>query len=505
MFDNPLRISGLASGMDIDQMVDKLMKAERIPLDQMKQQDQVLKWQRDDYRDINKLLKDFDQSIFDGIFRQSTFLQKTVTSTNENAVSATAAGLKNNTTTRIRVEQLAQAATGVSGDLGEIDPNAALAEQFGNADFGKKFTLNVFQPDGTTKSKEIVFDPEKDSLNDVLKKINDSGLGVTAFYDQHSHHISIATNHTGDNENGAEISVEQTDGQLFTEVFKFGSTDLATNGRNAKFTLNGLQTERTSNTFTINNITYTLKQETPAGTAVTISTATDVDAIYDKIQDFVDKYNDMIDKINSKLDEKRYRDYPPLTDEQRKEMSDNEIKLWEEKAKSGMLAGDDILPGGLNQMRLDLYSSVKGANPNVDQLTKIGIVTSSDYKEHGKLVIQDPTKLRQAIADNPDAVYQLFDKDGKSFEEKGLAQRLRNTVSDTMKRIEQKAGNNFSTNETFAIGRRIKSKENDIDNLQKRLDEIQERYYRQFTAMEQAIEKANQQSAYLMNAFGPKN
>jgi flagellar hook-associated protein 2 len=504
MFDNPLRISGLASGMDIDQMVDKLMKAERIPLDQMKQQEQVLKWQRDDYRDMNKLLDDLDTSIFDGIFRQSTFLQKTVTSTNENAVSATAAGLKNNTTTRISVEQLAQASTGLSGDLGEIDPDAALDTQFSSG-LGTQFTLHVFQSDGTIQSKDFTIDTSQDSLNDVLKKINDSGLGVTAFYDQYSHQISISTNHTGNNESGAEISVEETEGNLFTGALQFSSTDLADTGQNAKFTLNGLSTERTSNTFTINNITYTLKQETPAGSQVTISTATDVDAIYDQIQDFVDQYNDMIDKINSKLDEKRYRDYPPLTDEQRKEMSDNEIKLWEEKAKSGMLAGDDILSGGLNQMRMDLYSSVKGADPDIDQLTKIGIVTSSNYKDHGKLVIQDPMKLKQAIADNPNGVYQLFDKDGDTFEEKGLAQRLRDTISDTMDSIERKAGNSYSTNETFVIGRQIKSKEQDIDDLEQRLNDIQERYYRQFTAMEQAIEKANQQSAYLMNAFGPKN
>lgn len=506
MLNNAMRISGLASGMDIDQMVDKLMKAERMPLEQMKQRQQILEWRRDDYREMNNLLQQLDQTIFDGIFRQKTFLQKTVTSTNETAVSARASGLLNNTTTQIKVSQLAKAATGVSGELA-IDPLAPLADQFGDANIGTEFTLKAFQPDGSMKEKTIQFDPASDSLQDVLSKINNSGLGVTAFFDAQSNRISIASQHTGAHENGAEIIVDEMGANLFTEVFNFDPTKrtdddgliLADNGQNAKFELNGLETERTSNTFTINNITYTLKDTTSA--SVMISTSTNVDDIYDEIEAFVEKYNETIEKINDVLGEKRYRDFPPLTDAQREEMTEHEIELWEEKAKSGMLYNDTILPSGLNQMRIDLYRSVDGLHPDQDQLSEFGIVTSSNYRERGKLIIQNPEKLRQAIANDPDAVYALFNKDGDSFETKGIAERLRDTIARTMERIEEKAGNVYDTEQNYTIGKRILSNEKDISAFERRLQDIEARYYRQFTRMEQAIQRANQQSMFLMNAF----
>lgn len=513
MFENPMRVSGLVSGMDVDSMVDKLMKAERMPLDKMNQDQKTLEWKRDDYRDMNKLLDGLDRSIFDGVFRKSTFSSKTVTSTNESAVSAVASGLKNNTTSRISVSQLAQAASGVSGSIvvgDDFDGHATLSSQkdkFNSADFGSQFKLNVFQSDGTMTSKEIQFDPSKDSLNDILQKINDSGLGVTAFYDGNANKISIASNHTGENKNGAEISVDEMDGKLFSEVFQFGSADaqgnvtVADNGQNAKFTLNGLETERTSNTFTVNQVTYTLRETTSS--PVSITTATDTDAIYESIVDFVDKYNDAIEKINDKIGEERHRDYPPLTDAQRDELSDHEIELWEEKAQSGMLRSDSILSGGLNQMRMDLYGKLEGedVNEDVDQLSEIGIVTSSDYREQGKLVIQDSEKLRSMIADDPESVSELFNHSGDTSETKGIAGRMRDTIADTMGRIEHKAGNSYATPENYTLGKQMKRNDKQIDDLNQRLDDIEDRYYRQFSRMEQAIQKANQQSSYITNAF----
>ena len=44
------RISGMASGMDIDTMVKGMMDAERVPLDKLYQKKTYTEWQRDDYR-----------------------------------------------------------------------------------------------------------------------------------------------------------------------------------------------------------------------------------------------------------------------------------------------------------------------------------------------------------------------------------------------------------------------------------------------------------------------
>lgn len=85
-------------------------------------------------------------------------------------------------------------------------------------------------------------------------------------------------------------------------------------GENAKFTINGLETERTSNTFTISGVTYTLKSK--FDTPVTVTVSNDTDTIFKNIKDFVDQYNSLIDAVQSKLNEDRYPDYAPLTDDQ---------------------------------------------------------------------------------------------------------------------------------------------------------------------------------------------
>ncbi|MDL0437785.1 flagellar cap protein FliD N-terminal domain-containing protein, partial [Niallia sp. SS-2023] len=105
-----LRIGGLASGMDIDSLVEQLMTAERVPLDKLNQKKTYTEWQRDDYREMNTLLLSLDTLLSDGLQKQSTFIKKTINSSNSDALS-----VKNVTSTTdfsgsIEISQLATAA-----------------------------------------------------------------------------------------------------------------------------------------------------------------------------------------------------------------------------------------------------------------------------------------------------------------------------------------------------------------------------------------------------------
>lgn len=506
-----LRIGGLASGMDIDSIVTDLMKAERIPLDKMTQQKQTLEWQRDDYREMNTLLLELDTFIFDGVMRQATFTQKTVTSSNENEVSVNNINSTSNINATINVSRLAENAYMVGqNDIRantNFDPAGKLADE--RANLATDFTSNTFiiqavQNDGTL-GEEISFtiDPAEDSLNDIISDINNSGAGVTAFFDEQTGKVSLTANNTGNVVSGAEIIVT---GDFLTGSLQLdGDSDTAaanSRGRvgvDAQFTLNGLTTTRASNTFNVNGYEYTLKAA--SGTDVRVSSTTDTDRIFEDVKSFVDKYNEIIEKINDKISEERYRDYKPLTDEQKEVMSDKEVELWEERAKSGLLQRDSLLSSGLSQMRMDLYSKVDGTgSTDYDQLTEIGIKTSSNYRENGKLII-DEKKLKEAIQADPDAVYKLFTSDGSTFETKGLARRLRDTIDTTMDNIAAKAGKSLSTLQSYSIGKQLSNLSTEMDQFQDRLNQIEDRYWRQFTAMEKAIQQANQQSAYLMQQF----
>ncbi|WP_082732595.1 flagellar hook-associated protein 2 [Tepidibacillus decaturensis] len=548
-----MRISGLASGIDIDSIIKDLMKAERMPLNKLTQKKQILEWQRDDYREMNKLLTELDQFISvtqtDGIGRQSTFLKKVISSSNESAVTAKNISGTTDINTQIGVSQLAKAASMWSaGDIRSnqnFNPDDLLVNQKDNLVNGANLPTTSFnihiqaiQSDGSVAEKSITVDPNTMSLNQVMSEINKK-LDVNAFYDSKSGKVVLSAKNTGDAANQPEIKIMDTDTNgynFMTSVLRLSAdSDTATTtndalgqpigqaGQNAKFTFNGMSMERTSNTFQINGYEYTLKNTTLDSSGivqpVTLTSTTDTDAIFDSVIKFIDKYNEIIGKINDKISQERYRDYLPLTDEQKQDMSEKQIELWEEKAKSGLIRNDSILSGGLNQMRLDIYSPVtgltgtyydakKGQNVTINQLASIGIETSSSYTDKGKLILKDEAKLRDAISQNPMAIYDLFNKEVKDAngklvsDQSGIAERLRDTIKNTMSNIEAKAGNTYLANSQYTIGKDLDRVDKSIDAFQDRLLQIEDRYYRQFTAMEQAIQRANQQSAYLMQQFG---
>ncbi|RSD25194.1 flagellar hook-associated protein 2 [Mesobacillus subterraneus] len=492
-----IRVGGLASGMDIDQIITDLMKAERMPLDKLAQKKQYLEWQRDDYRSINKSLLELDQLIFDGVLRQSSFSKKTVSVSNPGAVSIKNINSTADFSGSIQVKRLASAASMYSKASSTIDSTAKLSD----LGITGPITIEAIGKDGSLNTKQVTIDPEKDTLDTLIVKIN-SQTDVSAYFDKASGKFSISAKNTGDVAGGPEIVLG---GDLnFWSALNMDLTsddavanNVGTAGVNAEIVYNGMPIVRSSNTFAINGVEISLKAVTDG--PVTFSSATDTDAILDTIVKFVDQYNSLIEKIKGELEEKRYRDFQPLTSEQKDSMNEKDIERWEEKARSGTLRGDSILSGALNKMRMDLYTAVSGI-AGKNQLAEIGIKTSSNYMDGGKLVI-DTDKLRAALTENPNGVYEIFAKNGGTSAEQGLGRRLRDTIKSTMLNIEKRAGKASSTNNAFTLGRNLLNIDSQINRFEDRLIKVEDRYWRQFTAMEKAIQKANSQSAYLMQQF----
>lgn len=174
----------------------------------------------------------------------------------------------------------------------------------------------------------------------------------------------------------------------------------------------------------------------PQAQAVTMTSTTDVDDIMAKIKEFITTYNGFIKDLNDQTKETKYRDYTPLTSEQREDMSENEIKLWEEKAKSGLLRGDTLIREGLSGMRSLVYQSNPGIDSKYNTLFSIGITTSKNYNDGGTLEI-DETKLRKVLEEDPDAVEKLFKNsegkkddvvDGKTVDTRGYLEKLRESM-----------------------------------------------------------------------------
>jgi flagellar hook-associated protein 2 len=364
------------------------------------------------------------------------------------------------------------------------------------------FSLGAHTSKGETSETFIV--KGNQSLNQVMDKVNKSNVGLSMMYDSFKDQVTLTRTETGDfntNGTGREIT---TSGDFINTLLKFGTTEGASEngGENARFTINGLEnTERTSNTFTMSGVTFTLKQTFTTGSA-SISVNNDTNQVFENIKGFVEKYNELIDKIKDKTTEEYYRSYKPLTEQQKESLSEKQQEKWTEMARSGLLRRDPILNNVLSKMRMDFYQPVDNANvsPLFNQLTAIGIKTTSSYLEGGKLEINE-TELKKAIEEDPESIYNLFTGEGSTESQKGIINRLYDTVNITKDKLEKKAGDAFSTNQQFAIGRDLDNVGDSIDRFEDRMKQVEDRYWRQFTAMEKAIQRANQQSAYLMQQF----
>ncbi|MEC5422854.1 flagellar hook-associated protein 2 [Virgibacillus sp. C22-A2] len=483
-----MRIGGLATGMDTEQLVKKLMEAERMPLDRMKQDQTKLTWQRDAFRDINKSLLELDNMMLD-MKMSRTYNSKSVSSSNEGAVTATASTNTANGTYNIKVDKLASSAMNMSADKIELVATEALgAERAGT------FHFSTYNEKG--EAIEHTFEVKaEDTLNQVLKRITDADNNVRAFYDSQSDKVIMETTRTGNyNEAGNEIE--------FGADNVFFSTDLKLDmagekgGENASFTYNDhLSLTSKSNSYQLNGVSFQFKD---VGSA-SLTVVNNIDESFDSIMKFIDKYNEVVETLNGSQREERFRDYPPLTEEQKKGMSEDEIELWEERAMSGILRGESSISNGLFSMRQSWYSSVETGG-EFTSLTQLGIKTSPNYMDGGKLIV-DEGKLRTALQENPADVQKLFSNSGTGAE-RGLVNRVEDSIESTMKQIKSRAGNGTDTLENYTLGKRMKDINSRISSFEDRLVQVENRYWSQFTAMEKAISRMNQQSSQLMSQFG---
>lgn len=498
------KIGGLVSGMDIDSIMEKLMKAESAQMEKLQQQKQKYEWKRDAYREVNTALDSFQKGIFDNYGLKNSWNAKTV-SASSSAVSATATSSANGTIniTEAKMATAAQSITDFSALGFTADTTMA---SLGLTSSEGSFSISAVDDSGSLIEKEISY-KATDKISDVMSKINASGVGVTAIASKGS--LSLTANVEGtvivDGVDVGSIQITNDTNGLFAKlgVLAAGKEGdiLSNKGTNVTKTVsgssgyivaNGVKIEGTSNKYTVSGYQLTINENIQAGTAAAkISSTTDTDKIVDKVKEFVETYNGLIKDLNTRVSEKKKVGYDPLTDAQKAEMKDPEIEKWEKAAKQGLLKGDSTLNTVLSNMRTTLSTYGDGSE---DMLFKIGITTSKTYTDNGKLEI-DEDKLRKALSDDPDIVSRIFTGDSSTGAE-GIVSKLRTTAQSAVATIKKTAGSEFSTSEdTYSLGKTITSLNDKISDWKDRLKDIEERYWNQFSAMEQAIQKANSQSS----------
>ena len=370
----------------------------------------------------------------------------------------------------------------------------------------------------------------KDTVYTLMEKINDSDAGVTVSYQEAADKFVFTSKEDGASGTIDFTGNDQAGADLLNAIFGAGTSDQTVMGQDAIVAVKYAGSDETveltrgSNSFTIDGLTISVKGEfgylkdadgktldelDPSSEEVGIEASVNSDSIVDAVKTMIEEYNAIIELVNKELSTKPDRSYTPLTSEQKKELSEDEIKLYEEKAKSGLLFGDS----DLRTLSSDLRFIIGGGNAQA--LENIGISTSSTYSDNGKLTF-DESKFRAALESDPESVEKLFTDKGTVDERGnttyGLATNLEKVMDKYVKTLDswetkgiliRKAGSEsspLSITENFMY-KEIAEIDKMITKLQARLESERDRYIKQFTSLESLISQMNSQSSYL-SQFG---
>lgn len=628
-----LRITGMASGMDTDTTVKKLIELEQVKVDRAEQEKQYLEWQKEDYREIANVLRGFNDEYFD-ILKPETNMRSANTfnmfeakamldgeETSAISISTSSASLVEdftiNSITKLASNDSYVSSTEVLGNITSTDVindidsintriinvsemeftfdgytetieldggyadyteltddlSAKLQEAFKNVDItveenagilefkiyengtgnidgdgsnveelGHRFEISgedsillsalkleegqttsldtsteIYEITGSNENVEMTingidFSFDRDTtVSEVMNEINTSDAGVTMTYDSFSDKFTLSSTKAGTNN---AIEFTDTDGLLakfkIDETAHIGAT-------NAEFVVNGVSTTRASNTFEVNGTTVTLNEIT--ADPIEVSVASDTTDVKDMIVKFVDKYNEVLTKITDLITTRRNYDFDPLTDAEKEAMSEDDIEAWEAEARKGTLHNDAVLERITIDLRNSIYETIEGVGIS---MYDIGITTSSNYKDQGRLII-DETKLDAALENRPNEVIELFTKQSEieysetenrstRDSENGISYRIFDILQDNIKLTRNDSGNRgyliekagFGTgvDTTSDMAKKILDMETKIDDLLEMLGDKEEKYYQQFAKMESAMAALQAQGDALMSQLG---
>lgn len=546
------RITGLATGLDVDSVVKETMQAYQTKIDTVDQQKKVAELQQEMYRDVIKECRNFYDDYFDISKSDSILLQRnwgtTTFESSNSAVSVTGNGGAEVAKYSVEVTSLAKAASYT------VDPDKLN---------GTIYVNNVKVELGTDKTTE-----EKVKLiNSALK-----GKGVTAKYSDFEKGIVIKTEKLGSDQsitlggsktidedsdfftkkvdeyknsvnkdtrdekkeifefeyNGKKITVDAKDGVTedkikdamkeagisietkedgkFSLTYEDSSKNLAS-GTDCKATItkDGKTYEvegNKNNSITLDGVTFKFNSVTTE--EVKITGKTDTKAIKDKLVKFVDDYNKIMEKLNTLINEKRDKDYMPLTEAQKEEMTDKQIELWEKKVKEGQLSRDSDLIRIRNSMK-NAMSSLSGGTG--ESLAAFGIKPVSDYNgnKNGTFTI-DEEALNKALENDIENVMNTFIASSKNDSDKGALQKLKSifdteTQSSTSALIKKAGMEGSSTASNNTLSNKIKKYEEKISRMETIFSTKQQALYSKYARLETLMNNLNSQSSYLTSMF----
>lgn len=319
-----------------------------------------------------------------------------------------------------------------------------------------------------SSSFDVAIAEDASTLADVRDAINSSannpGITATLINGVNGSQLVLTSNKTGAS-SAIEVAASGGNGGLSQLTYDpdgaMNLTELQP-AQSALIRVSNIDIESEKNVIDqgIDGLKITLKKEQP-GTPVALDVALDSGSMAAKVQKFVSDYNTLQTQFN------RLRAYDPAT-----------------QAKGPML-GDSLLRGIEAQVRRGITDVVSTATSEYTSLTSIGIKTTLT----GTLEV-DTAKLNAAIEADPDALASLFGSTN------GVATRMHTMVEGFLSTTGDIQTRNDSLNKAMdRIG-------DDRAALDLRVAQIQQRYTKQFTALDGLLSQMQSTSSYLASQLG---
>ena len=502
----PIRMTGMASGIDVDAVVKELMSAQKLKKTNLEGKKEKLSWKQDAWKDMNKKLYSFYTGSLSKMKLQGNYQARKATASDANKVNVSATTATAGSYT-LKVDQLASAeyVTGASLKGKGFDGTTKLVDA--GMEEGQTITVKA----GNGDPVELTVGAET-TISDFVDKLKSAGLNAS--FDKNNGRFFISAKESGE-ANKFTITSTTADGESKgLDALGLMNIDdtVATTGKtansssevaivkasDAKIKLNGAVIESGSNTINANGMKLELL-ETTGDKEITLSIAKDSQSVVDKVKDFIKGYNELMTDMYGKYNAASARNYSMLTSEQKEAMSEDEVKLWEGKIKDSLLRRDDTLNDLMSTFRSAMQETVE-IDWEKFSLSSFGIVTGN-YTEHGLLHMEgDPDDAEYAGKTNK--LMQMLEEDPEK-----VGEALSSIMSKFYDKMFDKMGaTKLSSALTFYNDKQMKTEsdeyEKQIKSWETKLTDIENKYYKQFSAMEKMMADLQNKQSQMAGFFG---
>ena len=492
-----VRMTGMISGMDTESLIQSMLEAQKLKNKKTTDKKTKLEWTQEKWKELNtKLYKLYTDQV-SKLSLQGSYGTKKVSCTDESKVKISANSNAPLGSQSLKITQLATAGYLTGAKIttktgGTVTSSTTLAEL--GVEDNTDTTIKLSVGDET---KEIQV-TSKTTVGDFLSSLQSAG--VNASLDATNHRIFISSKKSGLADNFSFDETEKNSKKILEKLGIRSDVSNKIDGQDAKFTLNGADFTSASNEATVNGITLTLTGTTTDTEEIHFTVTNDTDAVYNMIKEFVTEYNSILEEMNTLYYADSSRGYDPLSDDEREAMSETDIEKWETKIKDSLLRRDTTLGSLLTSMRSILQQTVTVDGKSYS-ISNFGVSTSSAYTEKGKLHIygdadddtysDEENDLKAALESDPDTVMQVFS---------GVMKEFSSVMKDKMKKID-----NASSALTFYNDITLKNQLIDLNKQiakeEDKLIDIEDKYYKQFAAMETALSKLQSQESAIAGFF----